>query len=335
MSRSYSDKSASAVVTTLDRRSVLKWGAVAALGAGMSSFATRASAEMTEIAFGTGPVLSVSAFEFALFKGYFKNEGLQVTAKMASNGAATIAGVLGGSLQFAATNLTSTLVAVSRGLDLKIVVQEAEGWSDPAKAYDAIMVRADSKIAGPRDLQRKTVAVFAINSFGTLTTSRAVEKAGGDYKTIKWVELPQGDALNALAAGKVDAILTLEPFVTIGEQRGLKAIFSPYRETDPHYPDSFVVASAGFLSKNPKTAASFAKAMEKACAALAADPNAVRAILPDYMKLSPELVKVVRLPAYPTKINRDAIQKQIELAVRYKYIAKPLSLDNLIWSGAN
>lgn len=326
-------KSAGAGSLEPDRRSVLKLGALGAL-AGTLPFATAARAETSRILVGSGPVLATSGFEFAVYKGYFKNEGLDVRSTMASSGAATLAGVLGGSLQFAVTNVTSTIIARSRGLAVSIVAPNTGGHDVPDNGYCGILVKGDSKMSGPLDLQGKTVAVNAINSVGTLVTARAVEKAGGDYKTIKWVELPQGDAVNAVAAGQVDAIYIVEPFVTIGKQRGLKYIFSPYYRTEPNFAESVLVAGESFLTKNPKTAASFASAMKKSNATAAADPNAVRASLQSYMKISSELIKKVSLPEYPIELNETSVANQIELAQKYGYITKPVSIKDLLWLGA-
>ena len=285
----------------------------------------------TNIAVGSGPVLAVAAIQLAVAKDYFKEEGLNVTLTPLSSGAATLAALIGGSLQFAPTNVTSVAVARSKGIKIKIVAQESSGSDNVKTAFDGLLVRGDSPIKRPSDLARKTVAVNAINSIGTLTTSRAVEKDGGDYKAVKWIELPQGDALTALASGSVDAVWIIEPFVTIGEQRGFRQVFSPYTDTDPNFAESVVVASEDYLNANPDVGKRFKRALDKALALGAKNPEEIRQMVPSYMKVPPELLPKLRLPRFPTEMNVVSIKGQIDLASKYGYIESPVSIDDLVW----
>lgn len=285
----------------------------------------------TDINVGSGPVMAVAAIQLALAKGYFKDEGLNVTLTPLASGAATLAALVGGSLHFAPTNVTSTALARSRGIKLKIVAQESANSNNPDKAFDGILVRADSPAKSAKDLAGKTVAVNAINSSSTLTTSRAIEKDGGDYKTVKWVELPQGDAMTALATGSVDAVWIQEPFVTIGLKRGFRRLISAYSQTDTNYVDSIIVSTEAYLAANPEVGKKFTRAINKALKLGADNPEEIRAMLPTYMKLDPDVLKTTALPVFPTQINTAGIKIQIDLATRYGYFTAPLSIDELIW----
>jgi len=303
----------------------------AALGLMTATLGPSPTYAQANISVGSGPVLAVAAIQLAVAKDYFKEEGLNVTLTPLSSGAATLAALIGGSLQFAPTNVTSVAVARSKGIKIKIVAQESAGSDNVKTAFDGLLVRGDSAIKRPSDLAGKTVAVNAINSIGTLTTSRAVEKDGGDYKAVKWIELPQGDALTALASGSVDAVWIIEPFVTIGEQRGFRQVFSPYTETDPDFAESVVVAAESYLDANPDVSKRFKRALDKALALGAKNPEEIRQMVPSYMKVPPELLPKVRLPRFPTQMNVASIKAQIDLAAKYGYIDSPISIDDLVW----
>lgn len=314
------------------RRSPLATVALSVLMASLAQLSgiSKANAD-TNIAVGSGPVLAVAAIQLAVAKGYFKDEGLNVTLSPLASGAATLAALIGGSLQFAPTNVTSVAVARSKGIKLKIVAQESASPNNPSEAFDGLLVRGDSPMKRARDLAGKTVAVNAINSTGTLSTSRAIEKDGGDYKTVKWVELPQGDAMSALATGSVDAVWIQEPFVTIGVQRGFKMLFSPYIATEPNYVDSVIVGTQSYLDANPDVGRRFSRAIGRALKLGAEHPEEIRAMLPSYMKLAPDLLPKIHLPLFPTQVNVDGIQTLIDLAAKYGYIAAPLSAKELVW----
>lgn len=285
----------------------------------------------TDINVGSGPVMAVAAIQLAVAKGYFKEEGLNVTLTPLASGAATLAALVGGSLHFAPTNVISTTLARSRGIKLKIVAQESAGSSNPDKAFDGVLVRADSPMKSAKDLAGKKVAVNAINSSSTLTTSRAIEKDGGDYKSVNWVELPQGDAMTALATGSVDAVWIQEPFVTIGLKRGFKRLVSAYSQTDVNYVDSVIVSTEAYLSANPDVGKRFTRAINKALKLGAENPEEIRNMLPTYMKLDADVLKATALPVFPTQINEAGIRLQVDLATRYGYFSTPISTSDLIW----
>jgi NitT/TauT family transport system substrate-binding protein len=305
-------------------------GSALAAGA-LFTIAPRAFAQQANISVGTGPVLAVAALQLAMAKGYFTEEGLNTTPAPVSSGAATLAALIGGSLQFAATNVTSVAIARSKGIKIKIVAQQSAGSVDPSKAFDGILIAANSPIASAKDLAGKTIAVNAVNSIGTLATSRAIEKAGGDIKTVKWVELNQGDSLAALQTGRIDAAYIIEPFITIGEGRGLRSLLSPYTAADPNFAESVIVASDGYLTSNPEIGRKFKRAIDKALKLASEQPEEVRKILPTYIMIAPDLLPKIRLPSFPTAINVQSIRDQIELAAKYGYTDAPVFVDDLIW----
>ena len=70
-------------------------------------------------------------------------------------------------------------------------------------------VREDART--PADLEGKTVAVNTLNNIGPVTINHWMEKHGGDYTKIKYVEVPFPDMGAALEAKRVDAAFTVEP----------------------------------------------------------------------------------------------------------------------------
>jgi NitT/TauT family transport system substrate-binding protein len=292
-----------------------------------------AQSAMENISVGSGPVIVVANLEMAIRKGFFEEKGLKVTAVPVQSGAANMTGIIGGSLQFGATNIASLALARSRGIKVKIVAQGVEGTGDVKTAFDAILVKGDSPMKSAADLAGRTIAVNSVNSIATLTTNFAIEQAGGDFKSVKYVELPQGDALSALANGTVDAAWVVEPFISIAQQRGLRPLLSPYAAVDPHFLDAVYVASEDFIAKRPDVVRAFQQAITKANALAESNPEEVRKILPAYMKLDPSIVDKLRLPKFPAQVNEAVVNKIVGLAVKYGYMSSPVSIEDMVWRG--
>lgn len=297
---------------------------------GAATFAMLSTVQaQTKINVGSGPTLAVAGVQLAIEKGYFEEEGLEVSVTPLQSGAAVLASLVGGSLHFVPSNIVSIAVAQSRGIKLQIVSPQTAAAKD--RSHDAILVRGDSPIKRAKDLEGKTIAVNAVNSIGTLTASRAIEKDGGDYKSVKWIELPQGDAMTALATGNVDAIWIVEPFVTIGENRGFRNLLSAYNETHPGFVEATMVATESFLKENPEVGAKFARAMQKTMKLGADNPEEIRDMLPTYLRIDEDVLRDLALPVFHTELNTASIQEQIDLATRYGYIKKPISMADIIW----
>ena len=105
---------------------------------------------------------------------------------------------------------------------------------DPAKDFNSVLVAKGSTLTSAKDLGGKRVAIDTLNNIGDTTVRTAVEKAGGDPNSVKLVELPLPDMPAQLAAGRIDAAWTSEPFVTAIQAQGGRVLFDALTET---YPD--------------------------------------------------------------------------------------------------
>jgi ABC-type amino acid transport substrate-binding protein len=100
----------------------------------------------------------------------------------------------------------------------------------PAR-YDAVLVKDSGPIRTPKDLEGRTVAVNTLQNVGPLTINAALEKAGVDYESVKYVEVPFPEMAAALEADRVDAAWVVEPFVTQGRRSGARPVLFPFEGT--------------------------------------------------------------------------------------------------------
>ena len=154
---------------------------------------------------------------------------------LAQSGAVTVPSVVSGEFEFGYSNTTSLVVAISKGLPLRIVTRGTRGGSDRSESFADVLVRADGPIRSARDLEGKTISVPGLANIPSLTTNAALEKRGVDISTIKYIEIGLPEATPALDTGRVEAIWVTEPFSTLGLQAGHRSVLKPMVETAPDY----------------------------------------------------------------------------------------------------
>lgn len=302
---------------------------LAACGGGAQPPATGANG-LTAVKVGVIAIVDVAPIYLGRSKGFFSEQGLDLTLETAQGGAAIVPAVLSGQYQFGFSNTVSLLLAQSQGLPVKVVSAGDSATGDPAKDFGAVMVKADSGIKDAAGLAGKKVAVNTLKNINSTTVNAAVRQAGGDPSTIQFVELPLPDMAAAIAKGDVDAAALVEPFVTIAAGQGDRAVAAQYAGTDPNLVVAMYFSSKQFIAQNPKLVQQFTAAMQKSLAYAQEHPDEARAVVSTYTKIDPAVQAKMTLPKWPSTVDSAAVQKLADLALTDKLLAKPADVKELL-----
>ena len=271
-------------------------------------------------------IVSDAPFLIADKKGYFKDEGLEVTFssfasagnmvvpmnsdQLDAGGGAPAAGIYNG---------------YARGIFVKIVADK--GTDAPGYGFDALLVRSDLVTSGkfktPSDLRGMTIAGNQPGSPSGACLFELLRKYGLGLSDVHVQNLDYPDHVAALANGKVDASITAEPFATRAVADGsARRIMGD----DAWYPDQqlSVVNYSSAFSKRTDEATRFMRATIRASrfffGALRgghiAGPNAdeVIAILTATTKLKDPAVYRKIFPSSPSpdgKLNLASMRKDL------------------------
>jgi hypothetical protein len=98
----------------------------------------------------------------------------------------------------------------------------------------ALVVRAKDSIRRPADLAGKTVSSGLVNSINYMHMQDWLQKHGVDSKTVRFLEMPFPQMADALFQNRLDAVMVVEPFLTIMMNSGNARILGhPYLEILP------------------------------------------------------------------------------------------------------
>ncbi|MGX7825550.1 ABC transporter substrate-binding protein [Actinokineospora sp. 24-640] len=286
--------------------------------------------EKPKIKVGTIPVVDVAPLHYAIEKGYFKDEGLEVEAVAVPNGQAAINGIMNGSLDITFSTYAATFIAQSRRVgDFRIV---ADGLAAKAN-HLMVMAAPNSSVKKAADLSGKKIAITAKNTFTDLAPMAVMKVQGIDYSTVEWIEMPLPQMIESMEKGTVDAAVLVEPFVTnsmkkIGAVPVLDAASGPTAEL----PMSGYMAVGGegkFATSSPNTIAAFQRALARA-AAESTDRSKMEPMFVKYAKIDEETAKLVTISTYSTSLEANRIQRVANLLEEFGAIKGHLDVQPML-----
>jgi NitT/TauT family transport system substrate-binding protein len=242
-----------------------------------------------------------------------------------------IEAVFGGSAEIGGSSIFEPMVARGNGLDLVFAVAGTHTRKEPPD-NSALLVRNDGEIKSPKDLAGKKISAGLINSVNYVHIQDWLTKHGVDPKTITFLEIPFPQMPDALFQKRIDAVWAVEPFLTFMMKSGkAKLIAYPYTETIPGMDITAYIAKESWLKANPDVARRFKRAIDRATDYLAKAPKEERDDwVTKFSGMKPEVVREMTLPVFASAYNVPSLQKNLEMAVRYK-MSKPFDVNTMIW----
>lgn len=271
---------------------------------------------MRNISVGVISIAPSAAVKMGIDEGIFTKHKLKVELQSGQGGAAMLPAVSTGTMNFAVGNPLSVLLAKNKGLDMRIVTGYSNSLAT-GKDINGVVAKADSGIATAKDLAGKKVAVNTINAQGDLTIKEVVAKQGGDPKAVQFLELPFQDMGAQLAQGNVDAVWVPEPFLSKLLAEGNKLVTYNNQEALPGLPTMVTFTSGNYAQQNPEVVADFKAAMTETLAMAQSNPDKVRALLPEFMKMPEAVASKLRLEEFDGKVNEPVLGKLGELMAKY------------------
>lgn len=291
-------------------------------GGDVDSDAGAAALEQTSVTLGLVPVADFVTAYIAQDEGYFADEGLEVKMEVMQNAAAIVPGVMNGQVHFGTAAISPLISASEQGLPVVIVANAADVPLAVEDDPTAILVKPDSGIASPKDLEGKVVAVNALQAAVELVVSQSVENDGGDPSEVTYVAMPFPDMAAALERGDIDAAGVIEPFRSSGLAAGFVSIASPFHEVlVPGKSHAVYFSSKQFIAEAPNTVAAFDRALRRASETANENPELVREMLQKYGNLPAEVTERINLPGYSPEPSSEAIERYISVMEAQGFIA--------------
>lgn len=277
----------------------------------------------TRLSVGTVRSGELAPFFVALERGFFREAGLEVTVAAMVRGTAIAPALGSGTLNIGWSSVVSVCRAHLEGLDHRFIANGAINKRGTNEVV-GFQVAADSPVGSARDLEGKTCAAVALRDILHVAGLHWIDSNGGNSSRVKWIELPPVLMEGALASGKIDGFVAAEPSMTIASKldRKTRVLGSPLGGIAPRLLIASYFASDAWIRQNVDTVKAFVGALNRGIDAHNAGPEEAKVTLARHTGLKPEIVREMTLPAFEKRILESDLRPVIDVAARYRILAK-------------
>jgi len=305
--------------------------AILTAGAALGTIALgdRAMAADTPVRLAALTIDASAACYYAQEQGFFKNVGIDADIQGITSGGAIVAAVASGAIEVGFANLVSAVAAFSRNLPVTIV---APGSVDvETMPTNALIVAPNSTIQTGGDLNGKTMATSTLRNIVQFAAQLWVDKHGGDSSTIRFVEMPFSAMADAVVAGRIDAAIVAEPFMTEVKGR-TRVIAYPMAAIGPRVQLGGWLANTTWARANPALVAAFDNAIVKANEWGNTHHDLSAQILAKHGNLDADVLAKMNRATYATRLVAAELQPAIDIAARYGAIAQSLPVEKMLFT---
>jgi NitT/TauT family transport system substrate-binding protein len=300
--------------------------AAAALGA--LAFGGRVRAADVPVRIAALTIDASAACYYADEQGFFKRAGIDAQIQSIASGGAIVGAVASNAVDVGFANFVSVVAAFARNLPVTIV---APGSVDvETMPTNALIVAPGSPIHNGSDFNGKTMATSTLRNIVQFAAQLWVDKHGGDSSTIKFVEMPFSAMTEALVAGRIDAALVAEPFMSAARGR-TRVIAYPMSAIGPRVQLGGWIANASWARENPQAVAAFTDAMVKANEWGNAHHDLSAQILAKHGRLDADVLAKMNRATYTTRLVPAEMQPAIDVAARYGAIAQSIPAERMLF----
>jgi len=285
----------------------------------------------TKLQVGTIKIGDLSPFFLAQEKGFFKDAGLDIIVTAMVGGAAIQPALASGALNIGWSNVVSVYQGHLEGFDYRFIANGAINKRGTNDVF-GFQVAADSPINSAKELAGKTIATNTVGNIIQAAGQYWIDSNGGDSSKVKWVEIPFPQMEAALVQKHIDAFVAVEPFVTVPSQvnKKTRVLARPAGGIAPRFMIASFFSSDAWIQKNGDTVKAFVTAWQRGIDMHNADLESAKANIAKYTGLSPDVLKVVTLTAFETKLLESDLEPIMDLALRYKLINKKFPVRDVI-----
>lgn len=253
---------------------------------------------------------------YAIEKSLYRDAGLDVTVLPSTSGTAATAGVVSGTYHIGKGSCIASLVAYIRSLPLVIIANG--GLWDPKKPINLAVVAADSPIEKAADLNGKLACTPALNDIDQLGIAAWMDQNGGDSKSLRWVEIPNGAAGAALAEHRVDIAGLTEPALTLAlEQKAARVLAPSFNAIGEHFVIAVFFANAAWARQNPDVVRTFARVTYESAAYTNAHPAETAPMMAAITKIPLAVMRKMSRAPGATSSDPALLQPVIPVAAKY------------------
>ena len=158
-----------------------------------------------------------------------------------------------------------------------------------------------------------------------------MDQHGGDSTSIKFIELPNSAAPQAIDDGRVDAASIANPILSEAVDSGkVQIIGRTFDSIAPLFIQACYFVTADYAAKNRDVVQRFAKAIAESGAYCNSHHDATVQVLSDFTKVAPQTIRAMTRTTIGTVLDPHLVQPVIDSAAKYKLISASFDARDMI-----
>ncbi len=262
-------------------------------------------------------------------RGFFQEEGLEVTLELFPTGSDLATAISGKSILVGSVSDSTASILRATKNPVKVIARQAD-----ISGVQSLVVKPEIK--HPKDLEGKKIAISSGNTSEALFL-KIVDHYRLDVNAIELFRMAPGEMLAAFIRGDIDGYVIWEPNVLMGVRKGGVRLVSASEsfvvgEEGPQSllgAYSLLIADSAFLEENPETTKAILRALNKAAAFIAAQPQDSIADVAKVLKIDPADTEVMmKLNKYSLDITPELVNNVRDTATFLKSLGKIPAVPN-------
>ena len=273
-------------------------------------------------------------FVMAQAKGFFSDEGINLTTRTIPGGDALAAAMGRGEIQIGRMGTPPFLQAIDNGSfpGGKMVASHVMHNLD----HFFLVVRPD--IQSLTDLKGQRIGVLSNGSCDGHLMKMELRRAGLDpQRDVTFVELRENyESLDGMARNEYAAKLTTEPMLAAGEIAGVLRLVEPVSVAEPHFQWGLLVARNEFIQQHPDQLKRLLRAHARGALYCQQNPIETKAMvkqeMPDYSDQVIDLALTRTLPIWNVtgELDLPGVEVAIDMMLDIGSIQRRPTLDEII-----
>lgn len=287
---------------------------------------------LTRVTVASAPNDDLAGLLWAIDSGAFRKAGLDVVVQKASSGSAVAAAVAGAAVNIGKSSLVSLLTGRSKGVEFVLVAPAGIYNGDAPTA--GMITALNSPLRTGKDCNGKIMGVGALHDLTQLGAMAWVDANGGDWKSLRYVELPATAMAAAVEAGRVDAGTLPNPQFGEALASGrVRLLAYPNTAIANRFLQAGFFATADYISKNKETVATFRRVVDDASAYANDHRDQLVPVISKFTGVEPATILAAPQQILATSLDIRLIQPLVDAAIKFNFVPAGFEAKSMIDAG--
>ncbi len=259
----------------------------------------------------------------------YQKEGINTKLVQFNNGGDLMTAMASGDVDVGYVGITPVLSSIEKGVPVKVISGvQTEG--------SGIIVGNDSGINSAQDLAGKSIATPGDASIQAMLLKYYLKQNNVDINDVKVSAMKVPSMNDALKSGKIDGMLTYEPFVTTAVENGNTELVDS-SEILPGHPCCVIAASDDFLKEHPDEAKKLVDINGNATKYIDEHPDDAVSQLPKDIVSNPDIEKKsltgINFISGLNDTYKQSVMDFVNVEVDLGVLKGKISEDKIFWDG--